>query len=109
LNLNNGSLILVPVESLFCFSHFIWRQHQVHEQVWGEISQVYRRHTHLRSPTLALHNINCTKLEWSVCPMGQLNHHFSSLFLIFFKRNSMCTLYLTLFDSWVWMSFNLIC
>jgi hypothetical protein len=72
----------------------------------GEISQAYHRHTHhtcVAQHRLCFHDMGQGKLERSVCPMGQLNHHWSSLFLIFCRSDGMCTLYLTLFDSWVWM------
>jgi hypothetical protein len=68
---NKGYVVLEPVES-FCFFPFCLNTTQGTWTSVGENSQVYRRHTHLRSPTQVLHNIDIaswqgtrfTRLSW---------------------------------------------
>jgi hypothetical protein len=56
---NRYFLVLEPVGSLICFFPFCLK---TTPGTWSveEISLFYYQHSHLRSPTQALHNIDCT-------------------------------------------------
>jgi hypothetical protein len=112
--LNKGSLVLEPVARVpplffpFCL--------KTAPGTWisvGEISQAYHRHTHLRSPTQALHNIDYAfmttdKVNKSELAAPLVSWTATSLLCVMYSSGMMvcAPFYLTLFDSWVWMSFN---